>query len=433
MKKVVLSLAGVLAAAAFAPEASALPVFARQTGMACSACHFQHFPMLNAFGRSFKSAAFTMVGAQGKIEGDRLSIPDTLNMAVLTTAGYEKTNAAPDASGVTKNGGNGVVYVPGTNGEFSLFVGGRVSENAGFLSEIGAIGAAALGSAKLPILYPVGDSGARIGVVPFTTDGQGASYGFETLNTGANAIHQMSGVGGFNGAHGTMFSAQQYIGTGGFATGAALVANSDMGFINVTKFHQAGPADLGGVGGSLGSTYLRAAYVFDMAGWDSGVGVQSWSGSSLTLDPAITATAAMVDTKATAVDFQMQGAAGDMPVGVYVTYARAPVTTTSALGNAYNQGGTFTKSSFNVAAEIGIIPEVATLQAAIRRSKSGVDIAGTGSNNSDNAIMVGATYKLAQNMVASLSYTSASGDYWTQAQTAAVGSKTTTINLFTLF
>ncbi len=77
MKKIVLSLAGVMAAAAFAPEASALPVFARQTGMACSACHFQHFPLLNGFGRAFKAAGFTMVGAQGKIEGDRLSIPDT--------------------------------------------------------------------------------------------------------------------------------------------------------------------------------------------------------------------------------------------------------------------------------------------------------------------------------------------------------------------
>ena len=98
MKKVVLSLAGVLAAAAFAPEASALPVFARQTGMACSACHFQHFPLLNGFGRAFKSAGFTMMGAQGKVEGDRLSIPDTLNMNFLTSLGYVKTNQTSDPS-----------------------------------------------------------------------------------------------------------------------------------------------------------------------------------------------------------------------------------------------------------------------------------------------------------------------------------------------
>jgi len=73
MKKVALSLAGVLAAATFAPEASAVPAFARQTGMACSACHAQHFPILNGFGRAFKAAGFTMMGAQEKIEGDNIS------------------------------------------------------------------------------------------------------------------------------------------------------------------------------------------------------------------------------------------------------------------------------------------------------------------------------------------------------------------------
>src|SRR5665647_3614362 len=94
MKKIILFLAGIMAAVTFASEVSALPLFARQTGMACSACHFQHYPMLNGFGRAFKSAGYTMMGAQGKVEGDSLAIPNTLNMAVLATAGYEKTNQA---------------------------------------------------------------------------------------------------------------------------------------------------------------------------------------------------------------------------------------------------------------------------------------------------------------------------------------------------
>ena len=77
MKKILLSMAGVLAATAFAPEASAVPAFARQTGMACSACHYQHFPLLNGFGRAFKASGFTLMGAQGRIEGDNnLSIPE---------------------------------------------------------------------------------------------------------------------------------------------------------------------------------------------------------------------------------------------------------------------------------------------------------------------------------------------------------------------
>ncbi len=100
MKKIALSLASVLAAAAFAPEASALPVFARQTGMACNACHFMNFPMLNSFGRAFKASGFTLMGAQGRVEGEKVSIPDTVNMSLLTTLGYTSvnTNNAPSCT-----------------------------------------------------------------------------------------------------------------------------------------------------------------------------------------------------------------------------------------------------------------------------------------------------------------------------------------------
>jgi len=187
MKKIILSgartkvfclLASVMAAVTFASEVSALPLFARQTGMVCSACHFQHFPMLNGFGRAFKSAGYTMMGAQEKVEGEGLAIPNTLNMAVLATAGYEKTNQAAGI-GSKKTTGDGAFYVPGTGGELSLFFGGRVSENAGFLAEIGTGGAvagttvtAAQSSAKLPILFEVATSqfkvteGTRVGVIP---------------------------------------------------------------------------------------------------------------------------------------------------------------------------------------------------------------------------------------------------------------------------
>lgn len=453
MKKITLSLAGVLAAAAFAPEASALPLFARQTGMACSACHFQHFPMLNSFGRAFKSAGFTMMGTQAVVEGEGLSIPSSLNMAVLTTAGYVKTNA----TGVTpaqsnaglNNDGNGTVFVPGTNGEFSLFMGGRVGEHAGFLAELGAVGAASLASAKLPILFEVAD-GTRVGVVPFTTGGAGASYGFEVLNTGANAVHTMLFVAGdANGSIAPTLSAQQYIGTNGAATGAAIVANNDKWFVNVSKYHMVGPADLRGsatvagasqTGATLGSTYLRVAGMFDVAGWDSAVGIQSWSGSSYTTGiGGVATTAGLYDTKATAIDGQMQGTVGNMPVGVYASYARAPASTNAnafvpGASNAFN-AGTQTRSSFNISTEWGVIPEKATLGAAIRRGKSGGNAGSgvAGANDSDNAWLIDGSYKLSQNMVLSLVYVSQSGDFWSTANKNAVGNNQTTVSLATMF
>ncbi|MBI5232947.1 MAG: hypothetical protein HY880_01185, partial [Deltaproteobacteria bacterium] len=36
-------------------DSDAVPAFARQTGFSCLTCHFQHFPGLNAFGRTFKA------------------------------------------------------------------------------------------------------------------------------------------------------------------------------------------------------------------------------------------------------------------------------------------------------------------------------------------------------------------------------------------
>lgn len=454
MKKIVLSIAGVLAVAAFAPEASALPVFARQTGMACSACHFQHFPLLNAFGRSFKAGAFTMMGAQTKVEEEgSLSIPSTLNMAVLASFGYGKTNQTADTTGLTKNPGNGVwggigAGAAGGLNEASLFFGGRVSEFSGFLSELGLGGASAvLGSTKLPVLFNVADT--RVGFVPFATDAQGASYGMETLNTGANAVHMMSNTVGFNNEFANAMSAQQYIGTAGNAVGMAFVATNDMGFINLTKYQSTGIS--AGVPASLGSTYARLAGTFDLAGWDAGAGIQSWSGSSAFTAPAVAATAlvgataanagTMQQTKATAIDGQMQGELGGMPVGFYASYARAPASAATAAPNTYN-GGTLTRSSFNIDAELGVLPGVATIGAAIRQGKSGVaDV--NGGNLTDNAIMLTATYKLQQNMLARLSYVSQTGGFWsataagalaaTTTNANAIGSKTTMLNMYVLF
>ena len=449
MKKIILFMATIMTVVTFAPEVSALPLFARQTGMVCSACHFQHFPLLNGFGRAFKSAGFTMMGAQGKVEGENLAIPNTLNMAVLTTLGYEKTNQAAGI-GPQKTTGDGAFYVPGTGGELSLFFGGRVSGNAGFLAEIGTGGSvagtaisAAHSSAKLSVLFETAvpqlklTEGMLAGFIPFSTDDHGASYGFEVLNTGANVVHQMSPTSGLNGAHSAALSAQQFIGTDGAATGVAFVANTPTGFINLTKYDQTGVA--GGTLAALGSTYIRVAGMFDLAGWDAGAGIQIWSGNSAAYAAG---TYLYSDTKARAIDGQMQGRLGDTPVGFYASYATAPAGT-----NTYNMDpaaavpgsavttvyGKAAKSAFNISAEVGVVPDKVTLGAAIRYGKSGVATAGGSSNATDHAITLIATYKLAQNMMASFSLTSASGGYWDRAHQNALGSATTTINLFTLF
>ena len=477
MKKITLLLIGIIAGIASITDVSALPLFARQTGMVCSACHFQHFPMLTGFGRAFKSAGYTMINTQGKVEGERLSIPSSLNMSALTTAGYEKTNQASSKT-VLNTTGDGAFYVPGNGGELDLFIGGRVSANTGFLAEIGTGGSVSgttvsgrRSSAKLPVLFEVDPSlfklaeGTRLGFMPFSTDDEGASYGFELLNTGANSVQQMSATPGLNDAHSAALSAQQYIGTAGAATGVALVANNPVGFINLTKYDQTGISN--GALAVLGSTYLRVAGMFDLAGWDTGVGIQSWSGSSVSptgtpayvsttgyavctspgscptvFYPTVPATYGEVASKATAIDGQMQGTLGTFPVGFYLSYARAPAGDANSYnmdpaalvpGSAVTQAyGTATKSSLNFSFEVGVVPEKVTLGAAVRSGRSGVAV-GSFTNASDNAIMFVATYKLAQNMMVSFTQTTSSGQYWDAAHQDALGSSTTTINLSTLF
>lgn len=434
MKKIVLSLAGVMAAVAFAPEASALPVFARQTGMACSACHFQHFPLLNGFGRAFKAAGYTMMGAQGKVEGDQpaeqvgkegqihgnghseLSIPNVLNLGVLTTTRYDQVKNDP--TGTHWN-------VPGSGGELSIFFGGRVAEFAGFLSELGMTGlggATNVGAAKLALLFPVGD--ARVGAVMLTTNGQGIAHSFELLNTGAANTHK---VAAFNGAgnggrnHVAVTSAAQNLGTNTAATGVSLVANNGMGFAVLGRYEQAGSGTA--TAHSLPLTYLRLAGTVDVAGFEAGFGIQNWSGTSaLTL--------ATLTNRATVIDGQLQGEVAGMPLGVYASYGTAPA------GSQFNIAGAAvgasSANSFNITGELGIIPHVATVQLALRSAKDG-SIAGVG--NANNAIMIGGTYELAQNIELSLTTTSNSGSAWNVGGTRAAmtGKTETTLMLEALF
>jgi hypothetical protein len=416
-KQKILALLALLVSAAFSQVASALPVFSRQTGFACSQCHFQQFPMLNEFGRSFKNSGFTMIGAQAKVEGKELSIPDRLNLGVLTTAGVENISN-PDSAN-NPNGVGDSVNTPAGGGELSLFYGGRITANMGFLAELGAgSNAAGTSSAKLPIFYEIAD-GTRAGVVILTTADQGAAHSFETLNTGAVAVQRMAPMPGVNAndAHIRVNSAAQYLGTATGAQGASFVVNNDHYFVNVGKY--AVLKDVPGIGsntrgGSMGMTYARAAGIFNVAGFDSAIGVQMFRGDDAGFPDPKTGvlTTTKQATEATIIDGQMQGTVGSMPVGVYLSMGMAPaVNDVSIVGNHFNSGNVQTARSTNLAIQVGVVPGVATIMAAVRQANNGsLDAAGNAAT--DNAIMVGGTYNMDQNVELSLSYTTQSGTAW---------------------
>jgi len=400
MKKIVLSIAAVMAATAFAPEASAVPVFARQTGMACSACHFQSFPALTGFGKSFKTSGYTMMGAQEKIEGEHgLSIPATLNMGVYMQARYQKTNG-PRVGTVTDpvtrittstfNNNDGRIDLPD---EFSLFFGGRASENIGALTEM-AVGGPAAGvvGAKFPIMFDVGS--VKLGVVPFTVDSLGPQYGFDLFATGATANGRVveNGVG---------YSANMYLGGNTAASGASIVVANETFHVSLTPWAQGHLVTNAGLAATkLSGTYVRAAYTPTVADWDLGVGIQNYSGDSLAgVDTIVSAN----KDEMTVIDFQGQGEVAAMPVGIYGSYGWADA---PALGqtNSYNTG-TNRRSHFGLLGDLGVIPNTLNVQFGFARAKTGAVLG----NESDNSYTLGLRYKLAQNVKAGLAYTKFSG------------------------
>ena len=291
-----------LALFAVATESQAIPAFARQVGVACTACHFQHFPVLNEDGRAFKAGAFTLMRKNPKIEDEGLSLPLTLNLAFVTNLAYTKTNGNTNALGgptpYNKDVNNGQFQMT----QYSLFMGGRVGEHMGFEGEVGLNeGAAALASVKFPFIYDTGR--LKSGVVLFTTDGLGVAQGFELMSTGASAVHL------FNQQDMNAISAQQYINTSTPATGAAFVTSNKRFFVNFSKWmpdtlngHQNAPGDPGA--GSPTSNYLRIGWFPGglIPSVDLGVGVQVWSGTSSTINADVTPTPATFETKATAID-----------------------------------------------------------------------------------------------------------------------------------
>ncbi len=108
--------------------AGAVPAFSRQMKMDCKGCHFQHFPKLNARGRSFKVNGYSETAVE-TIDGDHhsLSLPINLNMSWISKITYKKDirRSSPDQKTGTARGQFDVPE------EGVFFIGGRVADHIG--------------------------------------------------------------------------------------------------------------------------------------------------------------------------------------------------------------------------------------------------------------------------------------------------------------
>jgi len=113
-------LAGLLVSIAAAP-AHALPLFARQTGQNCVACHAGgQFPELTPYGRLFKMTGYTI--------GQR-TIPLSA-MAVIANSRVADTSKSDDPSSDFQKNGDTIL------GTASVFLGGKVTDNIGAFAQI---------------------------------------------------------------------------------------------------------------------------------------------------------------------------------------------------------------------------------------------------------------------------------------------------------
>lgn len=419
MQQAILLLSGFLfAILAMIPEASAVPSFSRQASMSCKACHSQHAPILNGFGQAFKASGYPMMGTQGKVEGEGLSIPVTLNASMMLKGTYEKSNGAgTDAiPGDTTNSGQWQIPE-----EFNLFFGGRIAETIGFFFEGHVDSPQLLAAFKLPAAVYIAD--AKFSVIPFMTDEQGASYGYEQSSTGAVRNVRWA-------EHRREISAQQYVGTDSPATGVSIVAQNDTGYINLTRWAPAFMATEGAAQ-TLSSSYLRIAATPTLSNsatgdWSFNIGAQVWRGSNYANDSKkwmiVAPGLVPVDTRATALDFQAFGHVRGKELGVYATWAKSPAgsaTHPNILNSARPdfssdvppEPGLYRlneRKAWTLGAEYSVIPNTLHLGAAYRSGNSG---GGTGSvtvnplypavvgdNPSDNAVTLTVVYNLTQNI-----------------------------------
>lgn len=449
MKKIYFSLLGAITTIAFAPTASAIPSFSRQTNMACQSCHAQHAPILNGFGQAFKAAGYPMMGTQDLVAGERLSIPINFYASMRLKARYQKSNgsSADSIPGDTTNSGQWLAPE-----EFSLFFGGRIAENVGFFFAGNTAAPQLVSGFRLPAVKLIDN--AKLSAIPFMTDTMGASYGFEQASTGAVRNVRWA-------EHRKEVSAQQYVGTDGAATGVAFVAQNDFGYINYSRWAPAFMAR-SGAAQTLRSNYLRVAatptvITAPMGDWAMHIGAQFWGGSNYAPDPQQPSPSLVpVDTRATAFDLQAFGRVGGRELGLYATWAQSPagspakpniLNTGTNTANGTNPPGPADTSLYRVndrkawtiGAEYSVIPNLLHLGAAYRSANTGgsTNIPATpaapaiqpiaGYNPTDNAITLTCVYNIFQNAEIHLNHSRYRGTLYDTPQ--PTGNQLTTIML----
>ena len=125
-------LVAMAAMAAMAGRAEAVPSYARQTGLACEACHTV-FPQLTPFGRVFKASGYTLSNTSKVQDVDRMkhylmTLSDVPPISVMGVVSTSSANKAADADSSKTS-----TDFPQ---QFSIFYAGAISDNVGAFVQV---------------------------------------------------------------------------------------------------------------------------------------------------------------------------------------------------------------------------------------------------------------------------------------------------------
>lgn len=327
-------------------EAQAMPMFGKQTGLDCTACHLQHMPKLNAVGRSFAASGMT----QGKKNVDVNNSGMDLYASVMVKAMYEETWDKPTSDGKIKD------YVtPTAGGEWSvprtasLYVGGRVSENVGAIIDL-SYKDVEDNSIQGKVVYAKEIENGYMGAVGYSSASFGPFSGMETYNTGLYKPLRTFDIKKLSNA----FQASE-IGTGS-STGMQVYLDRDMGaghlFATAGLFAPAQDnADMKVSDNIL--PFARVAYEYPVSDFNfilGGFGIVG--GSKVSASEPLS-----IDRRTYGIDFQLEGIVAEKSVSLILSKVLKNEVTYTGIGSNLLEPERYTNldnTAFSVEGEVNL-------------------------------------------------------------------------------
>ena len=343
-------IAGVAMMGSLATEAYAYPMFGKQTGLDCTACHMQHEPKLNQAGRKFVWAGMT--DSIKTHEAGYTGMED-INPSIMFKSMYEETWDKPGKSGgvsTTAETNGGVWSVPKTA---SLLFGGRINENLGGLVDF-SYKDNYDNSFAAKMIYANEIQDGHWGVSIYSGADFGPFSGVEVYNTGLYKPLRTFDIRKLSNA----FSAAEI--NADAATGLQLYyerngvfGNGDHIFVTAGAYAPAQDQRDMNIGSNV-LPFARLAYEFPVGGFNLMIGAFGINGG----DTVAANEPLHIKRETYGLDLQLEGSVADFPVSLVMSKVLKNDVMWTGIGNNHENPEEYTdvdNQGFSVEGEVNVL------------------------------------------------------------------------------